>query len=332
LENGSVVTFVFEKDQDVLGWTQCNFGGGGLAESVVALPEVDEDAVWFVVNRDGVRTIEVMQPPFDTDTNQEDAWYVDNALAFDQTNPTSSALLTFTASAYTTGSSGTLLATAHTPFAGSTADLGERYRMFAADGTWYDLEITVDDTTSSCTARVLTSGFPTELQATATSSWANLTNAFGGLEHLAGETVSVFADGGAHEDVVVSSEGEFTLNNLHWKGVVGFGYTTTIKSLPVRVMQYFTESRGKFKALFNTEIRLWKSLGGEIDFGDTPVDIEYRTNAASLGKAPPFKTGLIEMSPASSYDSDAFLRVISSEPVPLNILSIIYEMDINDQV
>jgi len=332
MDDGSVVTFVYEKEQDVLGWTKCEFGGSGLAESVVALPESDEDSIWFVVNRGGTRTIEVMKPPFDTDSEQVDAWYVDNGLAFDRTNTTSSALLTFTATTYTTGSTGTLTATAHTPFAGTAADLDERYRLFAADGSWYDVEITVADTTSSCTARVLTSGFPTELQATATSSWANLTDSFSGLEHMASQTASVFADGGSHEDVSVSSTGTVTLNNLHHKGVIGYGYTTTIKSLPIRVLQYFTETRGKAQALYAAEIQLWKSLGGEVDFGDTAIDIAYRETATALGTAPGLETGIIEMAPANYYDSQARVNIVISEPVPFNLLSMVYEIDINDQI
>lgn len=332
LEDGSLVTFVFEKDQDVLGWTKCSFGGSGLAESVVALPESDEDSIWFVVNRNGTRTIEVMQPPFDTDTEQVDAWYVDNGLAFDQTNTDGAKTLTFTATAYTTGSTGTLVASGHTPFAGTSADLGERYRLFDGTGAWFDLIIDAADTATSCTAKVLTSGYPTALQATATSNWANLTDTYTGLEHLAGQTVSVFADGGTHEDVVVDSDGQIVLNNLAHKGVAGLGYTSTIKSLPIRVLQYFTETRGKVKALYATELRLWKSLGGEIDFGDRVVDIEYRDNEAALGKAPDLFTGITEMAPSSAYDSEARVNIVNSEPVPFNLLSMVYELDINDQI
>jgi len=273
-----------------------------------------------------------MKPPYDTDSNQVDAWYVDNALAFDQTNTDTGNTFTFTATAYTTGSTGTLVATGHTPFAGTIADLGLRYRLFAADGTWYDLEVSTEDTTTSCTAKILTSGYPTELQATATSNWARLTDTFTGLNHLAGETVSVFADGGKHEDVTVDSSGGFTLNNLHCKGVVGYGYTHTIKSLPIRVLQYFTETRGKAKALYATELQLWESLGGQIDFGDTAVDLEYRENETALGLAPALETGLIEVAASSYYDSQARVQIVSSDPLPFNLLSMVYEIDVNDQI
>ena len=331
MNDGSCVTFVFEKEQDVLGWTKCEFGGGGLAESVVALPESNEDAIWFVVNRDGTRTIEVMKPPYDTDSNQVDAWYVDNGLAFDQTNTDAADTLTFTASTYETGDTGTLTASGHTPFAGTSSDLGVRYRLF--NGTdWYDLEITVADTTTSCTAKVMTSGYPTALQATATSSWARLTDTFSGLLHLAGETVSVFSDGGTHEDVVVDSSGGITLNNLACQGVVGHGYTTTIKSLPVRVLQYFTETRGKVKSMYAVEMQLWESLGGEVDFGDEPEDIEYRDNESALGQAPDLFTGIVEMAPGHFYDSQSSVRITNAEPTPFNLLSVVYEMDINEPI
>ena len=331
MDDGSLVTLVYEKDQDVLGWTKGSFGGSGLAESVAVIPETDEDAVWFVVNRGGSRTIEVMQAPYDVDSVQKDAWYVDNGLDLDQTNTTSSALLSFTGT-YTAGGSGTLAATAHTPFAGTTADVGDRYRLFDSAGNWYDLEITEEDTTSSCTARVITSGFPTELEATNTSSWAKLVSSVSGLEHLAGQTVKVFADGGTHEDVTVSATGTATLNGLYSFLKFGYGYTTTIKTLPIRVLQYFTETRGKAKALHNVEVQLWESLGGQVDFGETVTDIEYRQVGLALGKAPPFETGIVDMSPNSSYDTQAQARIVTDEPLPFNILSIVYEMDINAAV
>ena len=122
------------------------------------------------------------------------------------------------------------------------------------------------------------------------------------------------------------------MNNLAHKGVAGLGYTSTIKSLPIRVLQYFTETRGKAKALYATELRLWKSLGGEIDFGDRVVDIEYRDNEAALGKAPDLFTGIVEMAPSSAYDSEARVNIVNSEPVPFNLLSMVYELDINDQI
>ena len=335
LDNGDVIGFVFEKEQDVLGWTKCNFGNNGLAESVAVIPETDEDAPWFIVNRGGVRTIEVMQPPFDVDTEQVDAWYVDAGLRFDARNTDSLALLKFNATSYGTGSTGTLSASgtlggaAFEPFAGDSTDLGERFRMWDAAGNYYDLEITVDDSATSCTARVITSGFPAELQNTNTSSWADLVSSITGFDHLDGEVVKVFADGGHHEDATISATGTLTLNGQYAEVVAGYGYTTTIKSVPIRVLQYFTETRGKYKSLYNAELRLWKSLGGSIDFNDQDTQIEYRQRNAALGLPPAFYSGLIEESPRSSYDGEAFLRVTTDAPMPFNILSIVYEIDIN---
>lgn len=327
LDNGDLVAFTYEREQEVFGWATGSFGGGGQAESVAVIPEGDEDAPWFVVNRGGTRSIEVMQPPIDIDTDQTDLWYVDSGLRLDTRNTESSDTLTY-AGGQDVNDTGTLTASGHTPFAGTSADVGERFRLFESESIWYDFEITAAGTTTSATVKLLTDGLPDSLESAATDQWARLTETVSGLEHLEGETVSVFADGGALPDHTVSS-GEITLDRKVSNVLVGHGYASRFKSLPIRTLQFFADTRGKTQTLYNVELNVWRSLGGEVDFGGKAVEIQNRVPEEAFSVPVSLNSGVFDVSAESAYTSEQSFNITTSNPLPLNLLSIVYEMDIN---
>lgn len=329
--DGKLVCLTYEKEQDVIGWTTGEFGGSGLAESVAVIPEADEDACWFIVNRNGTRFVEVMQAPVDIDTVQDDCWYVDAGLKLDNTNSTSSALIKYTGS-YVAGGTGTLVATAHTPFAGTAADVGKRFRLYASDDSFYEFDVTGAISASQCDVKLVTSGLPTELQNTNTANWAELTLTASGLDHLEGQTLKVLADGGVHDDVTVSG-GSVTFNDYVGKAIIGHGYSSVMEGLPVRVLQYFTETRGKVQSLYKAEIQLWRSLGGLVSFdGNTGVELDYRVPEEAFGAAPRLTSAVVDVTAPNSYDTRQSLKVTTSDPVPFNLLAVTYELDINEQV
>ncbi len=95
--DGRLACFVYEREQQVLGWSLHELGGsrnaGGVeppdVESAMVLPN-DEglDELWLIVRRyingEQRRYIEVLQPRFDgTVTDLADAWFVDCALKYE---------------------------------------------------------------------------------------------------------------------------------------------------------------------------------------------------------------------------------------------------------
>jgi hypothetical protein len=86
LDDGSLLSMTYERDQDVVAWAKHPVGGtSAVVESVAVIPGTSEDEIWVSVSRtvDGstVRYIEQMQPRVNVDF--EDAFFVDSGLTFD---------------------------------------------------------------------------------------------------------------------------------------------------------------------------------------------------------------------------------------------------------
>lgn len=81
--DGTVAALTYNRDENVVGWHQHDFGG--IVESISVLPTSDgrQNALWLVVNRDGTRSIERMASFWDFGaTLLGDAHYVDNGLRY----------------------------------------------------------------------------------------------------------------------------------------------------------------------------------------------------------------------------------------------------------
>lgn len=89
--NGELVGFTFNREQDVLGWHPHPIGGNGIVESVACIPSPDgaRDELWMVVRRtingQTKRYVEFMERDFITveGMEKEDAFFVDSGLSYD---------------------------------------------------------------------------------------------------------------------------------------------------------------------------------------------------------------------------------------------------------
>ena len=81
LNDGEIATLTYEKNQAVIAWTKQITDGD--FESVVSISSGDEeDEIWVSVERGDDRYIEQFQP-HDWGDDQEDAWFVDSGLSYD---------------------------------------------------------------------------------------------------------------------------------------------------------------------------------------------------------------------------------------------------------
>ena len=86
--DGTMLGFTFNKEQDVVGWHKHELGGSGIVESVcvVPAPEKDRDELWMIVRRtiNGVtkRYVEYMEKGFEEGDDKEEAFYVDCGLTY----------------------------------------------------------------------------------------------------------------------------------------------------------------------------------------------------------------------------------------------------------
>jgi hypothetical protein len=58
LDDGTLLSFTFLPEQQVFAWARHEIGGDGVVESICSIPEGEEDAVYVVVRRGAVRSIE----------------------------------------------------------------------------------------------------------------------------------------------------------------------------------------------------------------------------------------------------------------------------------
>jgi hypothetical protein len=88
-DDGVLLSFTYERPQDVLGWYRHSIGGtDAKVESVATIPSSDQSRteLWAIVSRtiNGAtkRYVEYMAPTFDMDTDPEDAFFVDAGLTY----------------------------------------------------------------------------------------------------------------------------------------------------------------------------------------------------------------------------------------------------------
>jgi hypothetical protein len=87
--DGLLLGFTFNREQDVLGWHRHPIGGDGIVEcvEVIPCPDGSQDDLWMIVRRtiDGQtkRYIEYLEQDFTEEDDIEDAFFVDSGLTYD---------------------------------------------------------------------------------------------------------------------------------------------------------------------------------------------------------------------------------------------------------
>jgi hypothetical protein len=79
--DGELVGVTYEKEQETTAFHKHELGGSGVLTSQCVIPRSDRSALWAIVTRGGLRTVELMQADYEADT-QTDAFYVDCGLAY----------------------------------------------------------------------------------------------------------------------------------------------------------------------------------------------------------------------------------------------------------
>jgi hypothetical protein len=152
-------------------------------------------------------------------------------------------------------------------------------------------------------------------------------NAFSGLDHLEGKTVSVLGDGSVHDDVIVSS-GAVTLTDYYNKVHIGLPYKSRLQ--PMKLAIPGANIRSKVKRTHKAEFSFEKTLGAEfgMDDGSQLDTIPFRKVGDITGEPPPLFTGEKEMSFPGSYHKEGNIYVEQRQPLPMSIRSITSRFEI----
>ena len=156
------------------------------------------------------------------------------------------------------------------------------------------------------------------------------TTSISGLDHLEGEEVAVLADGATHPNKTVSS-GSITLDRSSEKVKVGLPYTSLLQTMRLDAGSQDGTSQGRTKRIFDVTIRIYESIGVEVGPDLNNMErIPFRSSADEMDQGITVFTGDKEVEFRGNYETDGFVYVRQTQPLPLTILSLYPKLQTND--
>ena len=151
-----------------------------------------------------------------------------------------------------------------------------------------------------------------------------------GLSHLEGQVVAILADGSTHPNKTVSS-GAITLDRSAKNVKVGLAYTSLLQTMRLDAGSQDGTSQGKTKRIYDITVRMYESIG--IEVGPNLSDMEripFRSSANLMDEGIPPFTGDKEIEFRGNYETDGFIYVRQTQPLPFTILSLYPRLVTND--
>jgi hypothetical protein len=237
--DGALVALTYVRGEQVAGWHRHDTEGE--FENVCVVPEGDEDFLYVTVKRtiDGstVRYIERMATRVIDEADLDEMIFMDSAETYDGWNA-SSTTITLTGSGWTPTDLITMTASAG---AFASGDVGAN-EIHLLDDAGETLRMSIAEFTSPTVVKGYpqNKNVPTDLQASATTSWAKAIKAVTGMGHLEGEAVSVMGDAfvvaspnNSNYDVVSCVSGTVTLDKAYAKIHIGLPYICDMGTLDI---------------------------------------------------------------------------------------------------
>ena len=321
--DGVIATFTRQIDQKVLGWARQITDGE--FESVAVIPgDGESDEVWFIVKRyiNGawVRYIEYLKP-IDFGDEQEDAFFVDCGLTTDipklitgatTANPVE--ITTSAAHGYSNGDTVIIRG-----ILGMTELNGKKFLVTDAAATTFTLR----DTDGVAVDGLLYEDYISiaELDTTYNGEVRKCTTTGYDLTHLEDKTVSILGDGAVVADEVVVGN-TVTIDTASGEIHIGLPYTSLLKTMRLEAGSVSGTAQGKIKRIGKAVVRLYKSLGCQMGTVTKQDIISFRNASDPTDIVTPLFSGDKTILMPSLYDSDSFIVIKQTDPLPLNILSI----------
>ena len=151
-----------------------------------------------------------------------------------------------------------------------------------------------------------------------------------GLDHLEGQTVSILADGATHPDKTVSS-GSVTLDRSAKNVKIGLAYTSLLQTMRLNAGSQNGTSQGKTKRIYDITVRMFETIGVEVGPDLSNLErIPFRSSADLMDEGIPPFTGDKEVEFRGNYETDGFIYVRQTQPLPFTILSLYPRLVTND--
>ena len=151
-----------------------------------------------------------------------------------------------------------------------------------------------------------------------------------GLDHLEAESVDILVNGATHVNKTVSS-GDVALNTAAEKATMGLNYESVLQTMRIDAGSQNGTSQGKTKRIYEVTVRLFETVGVEVGPDLNNMErIPFRTSANPMDQGIAPFTGYKEVEFRGNYDTDGFIFVRQTQPLPLTILSLYPRLVTND--
>jgi len=320
-EDGELVAVTYQRDQQVVAWHRHIFGGSfgtgnAVCESVAVIPtDLDEYEVYVIVKRtiNGAtkRYVEVLNTFDFTETDNTSFNYLDSQLNYDGVSTTLNGDISNSASTIT-------LTDASSFNSSGKIKIGKEIIAYTGKSS--------NDLTGCTRGQNLTNAAAHTSGATVDQVVETLS----GLTHLEGQTVSILADGATHPTKTVSS-GAINLDRAAKKVKVGLAYTSLLQTMRIDAGSQNGTSQGKTKRIYEITIRLFETVGVEVGPDLNNMErIPFRSSANPMNEGIAPFTGDKEVEFRGNYDTDGFIVVRQTQPLPLTVLSVYPRLVTND--
>ena len=163
-------------------------------------------------------------------------------------------------------------------------------------------------------------------------------SAMSGLDHLEGESVSVFADGVVFDDATVT-QGAITLKKATVTTTasvvqMGLPYTMKVRSMRLAVPQRPDALQTKIKRVVSITTRYIRSLlgsaGTEYDIKDTEDGTltEFFRDIGALYSIESTDTPKTNRATEGGFNEENYTIILSDDPVPFTALATVTEVDV----
>ena len=320
-EDGELVAVTYQRDQQVVAWHRHIFGGSfgtgnAVCESVAVIPtDLDEYEVYVIIKRtiNGAtkRYVEVLNTFDFTETDNTSFNYLDSQLNYDGVSTTLNGDISNSATTIT-------LTDASSFNSAGKIKINKEIIKYTGKSS--------NDLTGCTRGENLT----TAAAHTSGDTVDQVVETLSGLSHLEGQTVSILADGATHPTKTVSS-GAINLDRAAKKVKVGLAYTSLLQTMRIDAGSQNGTSQGKTKRIYEITLRLFETVGVEVGPDLNHMErIPFRSSANPMNEGIAPFTGDKEVEFRGNYDTDGFIVVRQTQPLPLTILSLYPRLVTND--
>lgn len=346
--DGKLIGCTYVREQDIISW-HTHETNGLFKKVCTILTATGKTETYFVIERiiNGLRRnyverFKTGQPrAFDYLTNDysgdyevQDSFFVDSGLSYDQVFALASSAVVASGSEYVVR---VLSYATHTISEGDNIAIEDMPELVASGFTTGLSQLNDQIFTAGtvvANATYSTIDIVTSFATTATSGFYSLggklreavTN-ISGLTHLAGETITVLADGFVINDVVVSAGGTFALNAPALRVHAGYAFTSELETMDLSYPLKDGSVEDRIRSIPSVTLKVENTTSLSVGpNADMLTEIDFRTTEELGSPVQPY-TGVKELAIDANNVGDARIVIQDKNPLPMTVTAIIARIE-----